>query len=147
MSELRIKGVFSAFVAVIGYLLNCFTEMTVVLVFLMILDYATGLGAAYVRKDIDSKTGLIGILKKFAYLCLITLAFLLDFGVANIAGYINIDLPAAGAFGIATVIVLIGNEGVSILENLDVIGIPIPKFLKKAFAKLKDKDGGDNGDN
>jgi len=42
-------------------------------------------------------------------------------------------------FGIATTLWLIGTEGMSIIENLGVIGVPIPKFLKPAFSKLKNQ--------
>lgn len=148
MSDFKLRGAFSALVAVIGYLLNCFTEMVVVLVFLMIMDYLTGLAAAYVRKDIQSNVGLIGLLKKFGFMCLVTLAFLLDYLIANFLLTLNIHLPVQGTFGVATTIVLVGNEGVSIIENLGAIGVPIPRFLRNAFQKLKDKEnkgGDDNG--
>ena len=52
----------------------------------------------------------------------------------------DIVLPFKGTFGIATTIWLIGNEGISITENLGVIGVPLPPFLTQAFRKLKNKD-------
>ena len=37
----------------------------------------------------------------------------------------------------------IANEGFSILENWGALGLPLPKALKDALVKLRDKDGGD----
>ena len=34
------------------------------------------------------------------------------------------------------------NEGISILENLIDIGVPVPEFLIKYLKKMKDKEGG-----
>jgi len=53
-----------------------------------------------------------------------------------------------GAAYVRTAIVLfyIGNEGISILENVGYMGAKYPKFLQQALEALRDKgDGGDNG--
>jgi toxin secretion/phage lysis holin len=42
------------------------------------------------------------------------------------------------------ILFLIGNEGLSVLENMGLMGIKYPAFLIKALESLKDENGGDN---
>lgn len=139
MEEIKIKGIIASFVAVMSYALNSFSELVALLVFLMIIDYVTGLTAAYYRKDIQSRIGVKGIVKKVGFMVLITVAFFLDYIVVTSLLKLSIELPFDGSFGFATTIWLIGNEGVSITENLGTIGVPLPPFITSAFKKLKDK--------
>ncbi|MCI5904222.1 MAG: phage holin family protein [Oscillospiraceae bacterium] len=44
----------------------------------------------------------------------------------------------------AVILFFIGNEGISLLENVGLMGVPYPQFLKKALQALRDK--GDNGE-
>jgi toxin secretion/phage lysis holin len=41
------------------------------------------------------------------------------------------------------ILFFLGNEGISILENMGLMGIPYPKFIKDALEVIKDK--GDSG--
>ena len=110
-----------------------------VLIALMVADYITGVlvAAVWQRSSksetgaLDSKAGFKGILKKGMILVLVWLGVLLD--------------NATGANYIRTAVVLffIGNEGISLLENLGLMGVPYPAFLKKALEALHDQ--GDNG--
>ena len=111
-----------------------------VLVALMVADYITGvLVAAVWHKSSKSSSGTLnsvagfkGILKKCAILALVWIGVLLD--------------NATGANYIRTAVVLffIGNEGISLLENLGLMGVPYPTFLKKALEALHDR--GDQGE-
>ena len=110
-----------------------------VLVALMVADYLTGVlvAAVWQRSDksasgaLDSKAGFKGILKKCMILLLVWIGVLLD--------------NATGVNYIRTAVVLffIGNEGISLLENLGLMGVPFPAFLQRALEALRDK--GDNG--
>ena len=115
-----------------------------VLVALMVADYLTGvLVAAVWHKSNKSSSGTLnsvagfkGILKKCAILLLVWIGVLLD--------------NATGANYIRTAVVLffIGNEGISLLENLGLMGVPYPTFLKKALEALHDQgDKGNEGGN
>lgn len=147
--ETGIKGTIAAVTGVIAYLAGCLNELVIILVILMILDYATGVIAAYFKKELSSWRGLRGILKKFSFMLLVTLGFLLDFVISYLMQEkAGTAFSTGGIFGIATTLWLIGTEGMSIIENLGVIGVPIPKFLKPAFSKLKNQAeevGGKNG--
>lgn len=147
-TEIKAKGILAVTTGVTSYLLNCFTELVVVLVILMLFDYVTGVIAAFFRKELSSWRGLQGILKKFSFMLLVVLGFLLDFVVTYLIEKVGLQFSTNGIFGIATTCWLIGNEGLSILENSAVIGLPVPPFLKPALSKIKetaDSIGGKKG--
>lgn len=111
-----------------------------VLIAMMVADYITGvLVAAVWHKSSKSSSGTLnsvsgfkGLLKKCAILALVWIGVLLD--------------NATGANYIRTAVVLffIGNEGISLLENLGLMGVPYPAFLRKALEALHDR--GDQGE-
>ncbi len=110
-----------------------------VLVFMMGADYLTGVlvAALWQRSDksrtgaLDSKAGFRGLCKKGVILLLVWLGVLLD--------------EALGVSYVRTAVILffLGNEGLSLLENIGLMGVPFPAFLKKALEALRDK--GDKG--
>ena len=101
-------------------------------------DYLTGVLVAAVgqRSDksasgaLDSRAGFQGLVKKGMILLLVWLGVLLD--------------RAAGAGYVRTAVVLffVGNEGLSLLENLGLMGVPFPAFLRRALQALQEQ--GDN---
>ena len=108
------------------------------LVALMAADYLTGVlvAAVWQRSDksasgaLDSRAGFQGLVKKGMILLLVWLGVLLD--------------RAAGAGYVRTAVVLffVGNEGLSLLENLGLMGVPFPAFLRRALQALQEQ--GDN---
>lgn len=103
------------------------------LVIVLTIDYITGVMSAYYNKKLDSKVGLKGIIKKFSYLLVVTLAFVLD--------------ELTGKHGLIKDVVIyffIANDGLSILENVAKMNVPIPKKLKDALLQLKESDLNDN---
>ena len=70
---------------------------------------------------------------------LVILGFLIDFVAMHLIEKTGVQFDTHGIFGIATTCWLIGNEGLSILENTAIIGLPIPPFLKPALVKLKNQ--------
>ena len=68
-------------------------------------------------------------------------------GVILLLVWIGVLLDQAlGAAYIRTAVILffIGNEGLSLLENLGLMGVPYPAFLQKTLEALHDK--GDQGE-
>lgn len=53
------------------------------LLWLMVLDYVSGVITAYIRKELNSQVGYIGILRKMGILCVIGLAHFLDRAMGN----------------------------------------------------------------
>ncbi len=101
------------------------------LLWLMVLDYISGITAAYVNTNmtLDSRKGYKGIVKKVMILMLVSLAHFMD--------------KATGQIVVQTVVVwfFIGNEGLSIVENASKAGVPIPGRLKSRLQQLKEQKG------
>lgn len=95
----------------------------------IVIDYFSGVIAAYIHKELSSKTGFIGFLKKTMY-----------FFVLAVAHCVDIATGAGGVLQGIAVGVLISNEGISILENCARCGIPIPERLIKALEQIKGED-------
>ena len=90
------------------------------------LDYVSGLLKAFHTKTLSSKIGLRGLIKKLGYLIIVMLAVLVD----RVTG-------EHGAIRTLVIYYFVANEGLSIIENLSVTNIPIPKVIKKALKALK----------
>ena len=129
-----IHGVSLAAGAVVGF---CFGEMTGLfkaLIFMMAIDYTTGWIKAIYLKELSSAAGFKGIAKKIMILCLVSICHIID---VHVIGDKSIIMSAALMF-------YIGNEGISILENAVLIGIPVPEALKKALKQLTEKGKGEH---
>lgn len=97
----------------------------------IIIDYATGITASYVKRRISSKVGFVGVLKKLCYYAVVAVSVILSY-------LLQVDV-----FNI-TIIFLIVNEIVSILENLENIGVPIPPIIKKSLEKIEKENKNDD---
>ena len=92
----------------------------------IIIDYISGLIKAYNTKTLDSKVGFKGILKKVGILCIVALSVVVD----RITG-------ESGTIRTLVIYYFVANEGLSVLENLSIAGLPIPKSIKQALQALK----------
>lgn len=101
-----------------------------VLIILMVVDYISGLCAAGVRHEISSQVGFKGIARKVFIFALVGISHVID---QQFLG----DSPILRT---PVCMFYIGNEGVSILENADKLGIPLPKILMKNFKQFKAHD-------
>lgn len=102
------------------------TLLIKILLIMMILDYLSGIANAIYNKKVNSKVGYKGIVQKFTYIIIITLSLLID-------TLINDN----GAISSLILYFLIGNDGISILENIGGTGVKLPKKLKAVFEQLK----------
>ena len=120
--------------------LGGFDTLMKALLMFMLVDYLTGLAVAFVfHKSTKTKNGgasslvgFKGIVKKFCMLLLVGLAVELD-------RIIGVDYTRSLA-----IMFFIGNEGISVLENMGLMGVPYPEFLHKALEAMKEK--GDKGE-
>lgn len=126
----------AAFAALTVYLNALIVPVLVLLVF-MILDYATGMVRAWRARELSSKVGVDGIVKKVGYMVLIAVAMGVDYLIWSGLTAVNVSVTCQLWFGMLVSIWLIINEMISILENLGRIGVPIPEFLKKIINRLK----------
>ncbi len=107
----------------------------------MILDYATGTGAAMKNSEWKSSTAREGIWHKVGCIVAVLVAagadLLIGFVVANIPA---VTLPFEYSVFLCPLVVVwyIITELGSIAENAAAMGAPVPEFLKKALQKTKD---------
>ena len=97
----------------------------------VVIDYCSGVAAAWVHQNLSSKVGFQGILKKTMY-----------FFVVAVAHCVDAATGAGGVLQNLSIGFLIANEGISILENCAKCGIPIPDKLLRALAQIKGEDEG-----
>lgn len=91
-------------------------------VVLMAIDIITGLLNAWIKGEVKSSILRKGLAKKVGEMCVILIGEIFTFGLS---------LPSAIGTGISLYIVIM--ELISICENLEKLGLPIPKFIKKAL--------------
>lgn len=100
------------------------------LVAMAVADYVTGLVAAGINGSLDSRVGWKGILKKLLIFVAVAVAATVDMAT-GLEGH---PLRAAAC------LFYIGNEGISIVENLGRAGVPIPMRLAALFQRLKEEN-------
>lgn len=96
-----------------------------ILIACVIFDIGTGYLKSWVNHTLNSSVGLKGLIKHFSVVIMIIIAypFLLFLSFKGIA-YALIVFP-------------ILNYLISIIENLDNLGVPIPKTIKKRLEKIR----------
>ena len=110
-------------------------KLTKLLAFVMICDYLTGaLCAAVWHKSpktptggYESNAGFKGLVRKGVIVLIVMIAAELD------------KLAGTTAMRTATILFFAANDGMSILENLGIMGVPYPPALKNAFEVLRKK--------
>ena len=120
--------------ASITYFLGGWDSALQTLLLVMVLDYITGVCKAIKQKKLNSKTGLLGILKKIGYLVIVALAVVID----HLSG-------ETGAVRTLVIYFFVANDGLSILENWGAMGLPLPKKLIELLEQLK-KENDPNGE-
>ena len=128
--ELRIMALFSAIGAAFSFLVGGVDKLITALLIFVALDYLTGLIAAWKTATLDSKKGFEGIKRKIVMLLIVILAHWIDVSI----------------FGVSTcrsmvIFAYLGNEGLSIVENLDRMGYSeyIPAFIRDKLVQLRNE--------
>lgn len=121
-----IKSGLTLAICYLGMFLGGFDRLLITLLIFMCIDYFTGILCAVKSKTLSSRTGFIGIAKKLIILLLVGLVNLL--GVA-----INID-----GLRYLAISFYLANEGISIIENASIFGVPVPQKVKDILEQLKD---------
>ncbi len=119
----------------IAGLFGGFDAALITLIIFMGIDYVTGLIVAGVFHNspktkngaLESKAGLKGLLRKGGMLLVVLVACRLDL------------MLGAHFIRDAVVIALISNEALSIVENLGLMGVPIPAPIINAIEVLKNR--------
>lgn len=133
--KITITGIFSAFAL---YFHQLFAPLFI-LIIVMGADYITGVVSAWYTRTLSSRTGIIGIVKKCCYLIAVLVGMVADYGINTLGKEFNSDFSTVYAVSVLVTVWLIVNESISILENLEEIGVPFPGWLKKIMERLEKK--------
>lgn len=120
----------SASVAVVGtvatHLWGGADEILIALITFMALDYLLGVMCGYKGQELSSDVGFWGIFKKVTILIVVAVAVTVD----------SVTL-ADGLIRALVIWFYLGMEGISIMENAAVMGVPVPDKLKDSLVQLK----------
>lgn len=130
-------GIITLIAAGVAAYFNIIAIPIIVLTVAMLVDYITGMAAAYVNAELSSRRGIKGIFKKLGYYSLVCVGVTLDYILCSGLAQIGINNGTNILFGLIVTVWLIINELISILENLSRLDVPIPKFLKSVVERLK----------
>ncbi len=119
-----------------SYLFGGWSVAMTTLAIFMASDYLTGFLVAAVFKAspktkngaLESRTGFKGLLRKGAILLVVLIAHRLDMAL-------DVNFIRDGVIIAYTI-----NEAVSVIENVGLMGLPIPKVITKAIEILRKKD-------
>ena len=125
-----INEISSILLTFIVYYLGGFDVALKSLLVIIIIDYITGVLSAIYNKKLSSKIGFKGIIKKFCYIFIVALSVVLDKILGNTGTVRNL-----------VIYFFVANDGISILENVSEMNIPLPKKLIEILEQLKDKEG------
>lgn len=106
-----------------------------ILVACMVLDYTLGLMCGTKNKNLSSDIGFKGLKKKFTIIIILILAVLLDRLIGQ--GWV---------FRTLVIYFYVAMEGLSILENATVLGVPFPEKLKDLLVQLREGNKKDISD-
>lgn len=120
-----IKVGLTAFITWIGWLVGGYDTMMVTLLLFMCADYISGILCGISNKELSSEVGFKGIAKKIMILLLV--------GATNLLG------QATGIEGLRYIVIsfYLANEGISIIENASILGLPVPQKIKDVLERLK----------
>ena len=129
-------AIFSAVGSILAETFGGWDVFLKALVMFMAVDYITGMTVALIFHKSDktkngrasSAVGFKGIAKKICIFLLVALATKVD--AMSDTNYIRN----------ATIFFFIANEGLSVVENIGLMGVKYPEFLKRALEALKDKN-------
>lgn len=132
-----LQALFAGAVGALAAYFNVLLIPLAVLVAVMLIDYVTGMAGASYTGKLNSRVGVMGIIKKAGYIALVAVGMVVDYLLSSALIKIGIHLQINYCFGMIITVWLIINELISILENLGEINIPLPGFLLRTTKSLK----------
>ena len=128
--KLTLASIFTLCCTAATYLFGGWDVALIVLVCFMAIDYLTGVINAVLSKKLSSQVGFKGLAKKLFVVLMLIVAVMLD------------RLINGGQWIFRTLVAYfyIANEGISILENIARLGVPIPQKVIDILAQIKNKE-------
>ena len=140
------KKITEILAAVAGAIASFFTTMpplVYVLIGVMSIDFLTGLMCGVLGKSKKTENGYLasheafrGLMKKMLIILVVVLAACLDYAVS-----LGTGITFEATMG-ATCLWFIASEGLSILENVASMGVPVPTILLNLLEIMRKKGDG-----
>ena len=121
------KLIFGGIITAVSGFLGGMDGIMYALIAFITIDYITGVAVAVKRKKLSSEVGFWGLVRKVCIIALVGVAHFVDVYVMH----------TGDIFRTAIALYYIGNEGVSLLENMGNLGVPLSKKLKDVLEQLK----------
>ena len=126
MESIWLKGLLGGVIGLSTYLFGGFDAVLAALLALIAIDFITGIIKSVILKNVSSLKMFEGGAKKIGILLIVA--------VANI---VDNALDMGSILRAVTISYFIANEGISILENWSMLGLPIPQRLKDILAQVR----------
>lgn len=123
------KIIFAFIGGIFGWIFGGFDSLIYALIAFVAIDYITGILLAIHMKKLSSVIGFKGISKK-----------ILIFMVVSMGNIVDNILGTGSALRTLVIMFYLANEGISILENAGLMGLPIPEKLKNAIQQLNNNN-------
>lgn len=123
-----IKVISTAISSGLIYLIGGGDLLIITLLIFLVLDYATGIFKGAKNGELNSMRGYQGIMKKVGVMIGVIIAVQLD------------RLVGSEMFRNSTITFFVLNEGISIVENLTIIGVELPQPLVKFMKAWKEQE-------
>lgn len=114
-------------IACFGWFFGDLDGILSLLIALAVIDYFSGLCVGWFQHNLSSATGFKGIARKSLMFALV--------GIANLIDHYTGGEPIA--LKVVVCLFYASNEGISILENSQKLGLKIPDILNKHFSSMQ----------
>lgn len=112
------------------YLFGGWNQLLLILLTFVAIDYVSGVAAAAKEGKLRRDIGLWGIARK-----------VMIFGIVAVAHLIDTALGDVHLFRDTAIFFYLANELLSLIENAERLGAPVPPAISKAVEVLKGKAG------
>ncbi len=129
----RLKIILGGIITAVSGFLGGMDGIMYALITFVSIDYVTGVMAAAKKKELSSEVGFWGISRKVCIIALVGVAHIVDVYVVQ----------SRDVFRTAVALYYIGNEGLSLLENIGSLGVKLPKKLVNVLRQIRDKNDND----
>ena len=128
MNDTALDFALASIIGVMGWFFGGLDGFVKVLLTFTVIDYLSGIAVAiWIKHNLSSSAGFKGISRKCLMFSFVGIAHVLD----------KYMLGDTQLLRTAVCLFYTGNEGLSIIENADALGVPFPKALKDKFLELK----------
>ena len=128
------KLIFGGIVTAVSGFLGGMDGIMYALIIFISIDYITGVAAAAKQKKLSSEIGFWGLVRKVCIIALVGIAHFVDVYVMH----------TGDIFRTAIAMYYIGNEGISLLENIGSLGVKLPKKLIDVLEQIRNDNSGED---